>query len=224
MKKDKQRLFEVMQHLNPDFKKINENTEQLTNQDQQVLSMLLGETINEAVDFKSFFQKYKSAIQKGLVTAGVLTALLSNPSFSQEQKQQIQNLTQTEQGIGGEEKKTANLKDRVIEIMQNVDGSHSNYNIVNFLLKLNKEYPYANIPSNHDNDYKSKIQNSLNLMWDGGKDGKGGNVQDTRADIWKWVKYMDGEPSQEKLDQDIQKYQNQPKQSIMWGGNIDDHR
>lgn len=72
---------------------------QLTNQDQQVLNSILSSNngLNEAIDFNSVIQKVSKYAKQGLLTAGVLTALMSSNAFSQQQKQQIQATIQTAQ-------------------------------------------------------------------------------------------------------------------------------
>lgn len=72
---------------------------QLTSQDQQVLNSILSNNngLNEAIDFNSVIQKVSKYAKQGLLTAGVLTALMSSNAFSQQQKQQIQATIQTSQ-------------------------------------------------------------------------------------------------------------------------------
>lgn len=53
--------------------------------------------VNEGVDFNAVLQKVKGYAAKGILTATVLAGLMSNPSFSQQQKQQIKTAAAVEQ-------------------------------------------------------------------------------------------------------------------------------
>ncbi len=68
----------------------------LTPQDQSAFNDILRESLNEGVDFNKAFSKIQQYGKRGLLTVALLTALLTSNVFSQEQKQQIQNLAQTE--------------------------------------------------------------------------------------------------------------------------------
>jgi hypothetical protein len=85
---------------------IKENTQQdLSSQEQEIVDDILN-TLDEGM-FGDVLDKIKSYAKKGLMTAGIIGALLSAPNFSQAQQQQIKQVAGTEasstQEKGGKE-------------------------------------------------------------------------------------------------------------------------
>jgi len=70
---------------------------QLSSKEQDILDDIL--SLDEAIDFSSVMDKVKSYIKKGLITATILTSLLNNSAFSQEQKDQIKDVVKTEKQV-----------------------------------------------------------------------------------------------------------------------------
>jgi len=70
---------------------------QLSSKEQDILDDIL--SLDEAIDFSSVVDKVKSYIKKGLITATILTSLLNNSAFSQEQKDQIKDVVKTEKQV-----------------------------------------------------------------------------------------------------------------------------
>jgi hypothetical protein len=70
---------------------------QLSSNEQDILDDIL--SLDEAIDFSSVMDKVKSYVKKGLITATILTSLLNNSAFSQEQKDQIKDVVKTEKQV-----------------------------------------------------------------------------------------------------------------------------
>ena len=64
-------------------------------QEQEIIDDLLG-TLNEGA-FDDLLTKAKDYAKKGLLTAGVLAALLASPKLSQAQKAQVKDIAKTTQ-------------------------------------------------------------------------------------------------------------------------------
>lgn len=78
--------------------------------EQIILHDILGNgLVTEEVDFNRILDKVKSYAKKGLLTAAILTSLMSNSAFSEVQKDAINNAAQTEMTseVGGGEVVTA---------------------------------------------------------------------------------------------------------------------
>ena len=73
---------------------------QLSSNEQDILDDIL--SLDEAIDFSSVMDKVKSYVKKGLITATILTSLLNNSAFSQEQKDQIKDAVKTEKQINND--------------------------------------------------------------------------------------------------------------------------
>jgi hypothetical protein len=87
------------------IKRIDENeieANNLNSGDQEILDDIL--SINENVDFNTVIDKIKNYAKKGLLNTAIVMSLLGNPSFTQAQKDQIQNITNIEQTIDDKEK------------------------------------------------------------------------------------------------------------------------
>jgi hypothetical protein len=71
--------------------------EQLKPQEQKVLDDILNsmDSINE-VSFDSFLEKIKNYAKKGMITTGILSALLSTPGMSTAQQNTIKSVVKTE--------------------------------------------------------------------------------------------------------------------------------
>jgi len=69
---------------------------ELSKEEKLILNDILSDALNEANGFSSVLTKVKNYAKKGLITASLLTAILSNPAFSQEQKDQIKKTISTE--------------------------------------------------------------------------------------------------------------------------------
>jgi hypothetical protein len=69
----------------------------LSNQEQRILNDILNEinNINEA-DFNSVINKVKNYAKKGLLTTGILTALLATPNITQAQSNEIKKAAEIE--------------------------------------------------------------------------------------------------------------------------------
>jgi hypothetical protein len=65
--------------------------------EQEIIDDIL--SLDEAIDFSNVMDKVKSYVKKGLITATILTSLLNNSAFSQEQKDQIKDIVKTEKQI-----------------------------------------------------------------------------------------------------------------------------
>ena len=65
--------------------------------EQDIIDDIL--SLDEAIDFSNVMDKVKSYVKKGLITATILTSLLNNSAFSQEQKDQIKDIVKTEKQI-----------------------------------------------------------------------------------------------------------------------------
>lgn len=88
----------IRQILREEIQKVTKviiNESQLNSKEQQVLNDILGSGgLNEENNFSTILQKVKQYAVKGLITAGILASLLSSKGFSQEQKQQIKQVSQ----------------------------------------------------------------------------------------------------------------------------------
>jgi hypothetical protein len=67
----------------------------LTPKEEEILNRILSEVVTEGSE-NSITSKVKKYAKKGLITVGVITALLSNEAIAQEQKQEILNIAKTE--------------------------------------------------------------------------------------------------------------------------------
>ena len=97
MKANKKTLNEFyrLSGINP----INEDyDDSLTPEEQKILNDIISEmdTLNEA-DFGSVLKKLKSYAKKGVLTAGIMAALLATPGISNAQSEQIKSIANIEQ-------------------------------------------------------------------------------------------------------------------------------
>jgi hypothetical protein len=93
------------------IKRIDENeieANNLNSDDQEILDDIL--SINENVDFNTVIDKIKNYAKKGLLNTAIVMSLLGNPSFTQAQKDQIQNITNIEQTTDDKELSLTELK------------------------------------------------------------------------------------------------------------------
>ena len=76
---------------------ISENEGTLSPEEQKILNDILNESdmLNEGI-FDSVIEKVKSYAQKGMMTVGILTALLATPNLSNAQQSQIKQAAGTE--------------------------------------------------------------------------------------------------------------------------------
>lgn len=95
-KNDKQRLFEVMGKLDKSFKPPLNESVAMNQNEKAIFNDIMSETLDESINFNSALGKIKEYGRKGLLTITLLTALLTTNAFSQEQKEQIKNVAQTE--------------------------------------------------------------------------------------------------------------------------------
>jgi hypothetical protein len=81
---------------------INEQTNNnlLSTKEQEIIDDIL--SLNENINFKDVINKIKDYSKKGLITTAILTSLLSNNAFSQEQKKEIENSVKIENQIDNE--------------------------------------------------------------------------------------------------------------------------
>jgi len=93
------------------IKRIDENeieANNLNSHDQEILDDIL--SINENVDFNTVIDKIKNYAKKGLLNTAIVMSLLGNPSFTQAQKDQIQNIANIEQTTDDKELSLTELK------------------------------------------------------------------------------------------------------------------
>lgn len=67
-------------------------------QEQQIVQNIIGENINE--DGNGIIDRLRSYAQKGMITAGIIMALMSNDALAQEQKQEVMQVAKTELDSG----------------------------------------------------------------------------------------------------------------------------
>ena len=90
-------------------KKLDEITSpNLTPDDQEILDDIL--SINEGLDFNTVIDKVKKYAKMGLLNTAIVMSLLGNPTFTQAQKDQIQNIANIEQTIDNKELSLKDLK------------------------------------------------------------------------------------------------------------------
>jgi len=75
----------------------------MTEMEEAIMRDILGNGLLTE-GFSDTLEKLKGYAKKGLITAAMLTSLMNNPSFSAEQKEEINNIAQTEMSSQGEEK------------------------------------------------------------------------------------------------------------------------
>jgi hypothetical protein len=76
------------------------NNNLLSTKEQEIIDDIL--SLNENINFKDIINKIKDYSKKGLITTAILTSLLSNNAFSQEQKKEIENSVKIENQIDNE--------------------------------------------------------------------------------------------------------------------------
>jgi hypothetical protein len=91
------KTFNKIKRIDENEIKENEDTKNLSPEEQKVLNDILGNTneINEGA-FDSMLDKVKSYATKGMLTAGILSALLGTPNITQAQQSQIKQAAKTE--------------------------------------------------------------------------------------------------------------------------------
>ena len=80
-----------------DESKIDENEEKLSPKEQQILKDIMSEmySLNE-VDFNSVLDKVKSYAKKGMLTVGIMAALLSTPGITNAQTNALKDVAKIE--------------------------------------------------------------------------------------------------------------------------------
>jgi hypothetical protein len=106
---------------------------ELSSEEQQVLDDILNVNLNEGFD--SIVQKVKQYASKGMLTAGIIAALMSTPGIASAQKAQIKQVAKTEmsqkkqspyQSKEWQQVKQAGLKThgKLLQFKSMSDGSH----------------------------------------------------------------------------------------------------
>lgn len=101
------------------------NYHKLSQEEEKILDDIL--SLNEDINFKGIINKIKNYAKKGLITTAILTSLLNNNAFSQEQKKEIKNSIKIEQPqkiVGGYGVKINGEKIRIDKVIQNLKGEN----------------------------------------------------------------------------------------------------